>query len=298
MKSLFYKIIYASNVNFILRNILKIFNYTFGFKFILHPSGIVKTTLQDNKVVYFKTNQTAYVTVRIFWYGYKSFEYSLIFIDLIKNIKTFFDVGANIGYYTILGGSINKNIKIISFEPSEGACQYIKNNIILNNLSKNVILEKSALSDNNGYTEFHEVYNPKYPSTPNLSGEHNIGTKMLKSMKMSNVKTITLDNYISKEKINSLDLIKLDTEGSEHLIIKKGINTIKKFKPIIICEILRKSKNKVFINDFLDKLNYNFYYHNNNKLIKIKSLKETIIHNPKDYFFVHPCKEILIKKYL
>ena len=68
MKSLFYKIIYASNVNFILRNILKIFNYIFGFKFILHPSGIVKTILKNNKVVYFKTNQTAYVTVRIFWH--------------------------------------------------------------------------------------------------------------------------------------------------------------------------------------------------------------------------------------
>ena len=298
MKSLFYKIIYASNVNFILRNILKIFNYIFGFKFILHPSGIVKTILKNNKVVYFKTNQTAYVTVRIFWHGYKSFEYSLIFIDLIKKIKTFFDVGANIGYYTILGGSINKNLKIISFEPSDGACQYVKNNIILNNLSKNVILEKSALSDNNGYTEFHEVYNPKYPLTPNLSGEHNIGTKTLKSMKISNVKTITLDNYIFKEKITSLDLIKLDTEGSEHLIIKKGIKTIKKFKPIIICEILRKSKNNVFINDLLKKLNYNFYYHNNNKLIKINSLNEKLIHNSKDYFFVHPCKEILIKEYL
>ena len=42
------------------------------------------------------------------------------------------DVGSNIGYYTIIGGAINKNLKIIAFEPSDAAFKYVKKNIIIN----------------------------------------------------------------------------------------------------------------------------------------------------------------------
>ena len=160
--SLFYNILYNGNVNFILRNFLKFINNLFGFNFILHPSGKLKVNLKNKKIVYFKTNQTAYVTVRVFWEGYEKFEYSSIFIDLIKKIKTFMDVGSNIGYYTIIGGAINKNLKIIAFEPSDAAFKYVKKNIIINNLSENVTLEKTALSDKVGNIEFYEVFNPKY----------------------------------------------------------------------------------------------------------------------------------------
>ena len=80
--SLFYNILYNGNVNFILRNFLKFINNLFGFNFILHPSGKLKVNLKNKKIVYFKTNQTAYVTVRVFWEGYEKFEYSSIFIDL------------------------------------------------------------------------------------------------------------------------------------------------------------------------------------------------------------------------
>ena len=66
-------------------------NKLFGLNFILHPSGILKVNLDNNKVIYFKTNQTSYVTVKLFWEGYKNFEYSTIFFDLVKNINSFID---------------------------------------------------------------------------------------------------------------------------------------------------------------------------------------------------------------
>ena len=82
MKTFFYTILYNRHVNFLLRNFIKFINNLFGFNFILHPSGILKVKLINQNVIYFNTNQTAYVTVKIFWEGYENFEYSLIFIDL------------------------------------------------------------------------------------------------------------------------------------------------------------------------------------------------------------------------
>ena len=112
----------------------------------------------------------------------------------------------------------------------------------------------------------------------------------MKSNVAIKVKTITLDKYVSVNNINNLDLIKLDTEGSEYLNMKKGINALIKFQPIIICEILSKAINRSFIDSILNNLKYNIYYHHNNKLNRISSVQDKIIKGVNDYFFVHPVK--------
>ena len=298
MKSFFYKILYNRYINFFLRNFLKLFNERFRANLRIHPSGYLKINIQNKNIIYLKTNQTNYVTVKLFWEGYENFEYSLIFIDLIKNVRTFIDVGSNIGYYSIIGATLNKELKVISFEPSGSVFKYLSQNIIINNLSNNVVLEKIALSNRIGFIKFFELYNTKYPNIDNLSGEHNIGTKKLKFNKPTKVKSTTLDEYILSNKVNRVDLIKLDTEGSEHLIIKKGLKIIRKFKPIIICEVLFDATNRKSIDKFLKNLNYSIYYHNDNKLFKINSLQKNLIKGVNDYFFLHSSKEYLIHKYI
>ena len=49
----------------------------------------------------------------------------------------------------------------------------------------------------NRYSKNNLSRNIKYPLIDNLSGEHNIGTKKLKSNVAIKVKTITLDKYVS-----------------------------------------------------------------------------------------------------
>ena len=43
----------------------------------------------------------------------------------------------------------------------------------------------------------------------------------------------TIDKFVKKNKIKKIDFIKIDTEGSEYFILKGGLKTIEKFKPII-----------------------------------------------------------------
>ena len=55
------------------------------------------------------------------------------------------------------------------------------------------------------------------------------------------VPTITLDSFVKKYKIKSIDLLKVDIEGSEHLMLQGARKTLKKNKiKIILIEICDK----------------------------------------------------------
>ena len=81
------------------------------------------------------------------------------------------------------------------------------------------------------------------------------------------VKTITLDAFCKKKNIKKIELLKIDTEGHEFHVLKKGKKILNKTK-IIQIEIMDNKKlfKKKFIqiNNFL--LKYNF------KLLKIKNI--------------------------
>jgi hypothetical protein len=84
MKQFFYKIIYNKNVNVLLRNLNKILSPIIPFK--IPPSGILSLKNTDRKKLKISTNQTNYLTHLLFWHGYQNFEYTAIFIKLIKKI--------------------------------------------------------------------------------------------------------------------------------------------------------------------------------------------------------------------
>jgi hypothetical protein len=79
---------------------------------------------------------------------------------------------------------------------------------------------------------------------------------VLKKYEIIKVKTIKLDDYISNYK--PPNLMKIDTEGSENLVLKGGLNLIKKFKPIIIMEFW-PDDNHLEAVEILFENNYNVY---------------------------------------
>ena len=54
------------------------------------------------------------------------------------------------------------------------------------------------------------------------------------------IKLTTIDQYTqaNSNKINKLDLIKIDVEGMEYLVLKGSVNTINNFKPLIWVEVI------------------------------------------------------------
>ncbi|MCD4650610.1 MAG: FkbM family methyltransferase [Candidatus Cloacimonetes bacterium] len=297
MKQAFYRIIYDRRINLFLRNVNKWLSPIIPNSIKLPPSGIIKINTEFG-ILRLKTNQTNYITRLLFWNGYKNFEYTTIFESLIKKVSTFYDIGANIGYYSLLAAKLNPKIQVVSFEPARGPHFYLKENIKLNGFT-NIIAEPLAIDGLEGEIEFFEIPNRKYSYLKyNLAGEGNVGSKTnVRDFTRHKVNAVTLDNYVKSHQGQSIDLVKMDTEGSEHIVLTNAGELLTKQKPIVICETLF-NYNEMELEKIMNKLGYQFYNHISGKLHRVLTLQRSTDNGVRDCFFVHPEKFHLIEEYV
>jgi len=297
MKQFLYKIIYNDKINIVLRHLNKLLYPLLPKAIRIAPSGIL-TIIKDGKLLKIKVNQTNYLGSIIFWDGYESFEYTRIFLTLIKKVNLFYDIGANIGYYSLLAKMVNPIIKVVCFEPASGPLFYLRENIRINRY-ENIKTESFALSDRSGEIEFYEIKNAKYTYLEHcLAGEGNTGSLTTgRNFVINKVKTITLDEYVKVNNEVLIDLIKIDTEGTENLILEKSSFILGEMKPIIICETIF-NKIEHLLEDILKLYGYEFYNHTKSGLIKAKTIKRETDNGISNCFFVHPSKFYLIEEFV
>lgn len=155
---------------------------------------------------------------------------------ILKQNDVFIDVGANIGYFTMLAASLIKTGKIIAFEPNTSLLSNIQQSLTISNIPKELYsLEASAVGATNGYANF--IIEPE----SELS--HLSATSNTRSVK---VPIVTLDKYLSKHKINKVKLIKIDTEGFEPDVFK-GLS--KSLSNSLVDNILYEHGNYFAFND-------------------------------------------------
>lgn len=299
MLQFLYRILYQPQINFILRNINKLLLPILPKNIKIPPSGITTIKLENHKKVSLKTNQTSYLTQLIFWNGHQNFEYTGIFLQLIKKVSSFYDIGANIGYYSLLAAAKNPNIEVYSFEPALGPLHFLKENVH-HNAFKNINIVDVALSDKEeGTLEFYEVQNKKYKYLKhNLAGEGNAGSKTSgRNFIKNTVKTTTLDAFWKRHEMTGLDLIKMDTEGTEHYILQNGNRVLSEQRPIIICETLFNTI-EAELEEIMLGHGYGFYDHVPGGLQQVPSIIRELDNGVSNCFFVHPSKRHLIEPFL
>ncbi len=181
----------------------------------------------------------------------------LFFKEIINSGDIIFDVGANIGIYSIVAGKkVGINGKVFAFEPAEWAQKRLLDNFKLNKLV-NIKIITAGVSDLEGDTLFYLCEDDAY----NSLGEN----PMQKIIKEEMIKVITLDEFCRRENITRVNIIKIDTEGADYLVLKGAKNILsKKSAPIIFCEYNRYTQvNKRFklkdMLDFLINLDYQVY---------------------------------------
>jgi len=296
---LVYKFIYQPNINRIIRFLLKPLSSLLPKHFKLPPNGIVQFKLNNGNIIKMAANQTSHVTWEIFWNGYENYEYVQLFEDLAPKIRTFLDIGANIGFYSLIYASKNEKGKAYAFDPSPGPFHYLKKNIRLNNFESQIEPVQLALTNEKGKTRFVAANVPKYEyldfATLGGSG-HLKGARKDTSTISFEVLTNRLDDYVIENKVNNIDFIKVDTEETEHLILQTGLKMLSINKPIVVCEIF-SSHVALALNEIFIPLGYQIFKSKGKQLILSKSIQfdDGIIDN---YFFVHPEKLELVQSYI
>ena len=92
-----------------------------------------------------------------FWRAQTIFTKEPITIEWIRNFKKnsiFYDIGANVGIYSIFAALVSK-VKVISFEPESGNYNVLMENINLNNLFNKIIAYPVGI---NNKTSFSKLY--------------------------------------------------------------------------------------------------------------------------------------------
>lgn len=141
---------------------------------------------------------------------------------LIKPGENFIDIGASVGYYSLLAAKkIGMKGRVYSFEPNEKVFNVLKRNIEINNF-KNVIPINKAVSNFNGKKTFF---------LGNILGHSSFRSQVGGEKK--EVQVVTLDNFFKHKKIR-VDWIKIDVEGAEGFVVEGAKKIISKNKNIKI----------------------------------------------------------------
>jgi FkbM family methyltransferase len=227
--------------------------------------------------------------------GYYELFESRILLDIAKDSKLFFDIGANVGFYSIAAGAINQNLRIMCFEPNSNCFSGIQKNIELNanyNLTQQITVNNVALGDRK--ESGIKFYVPRFTGTgggsfKNLHAEEGIATEIM-------VDTSTIDLFASSSL--SVDLVKVDVEGSELSVIKGGLETIQRDRPTIFIELLRKwmapfGHHPQDVLDLLFIEGYECYGIGKNSLRKIEFIDENT--EETNYIFCHPHRKSHMK---
>lgn len=152
--------------------------------------------------------------------------------NLIKSGMTIVDIGANLGYYTLMEASIvGETGKIYAIEPIRQNYEILKKNVRKNNYGDIVEIYQYAVSDNCGIGKIAVTKESNYCTMFLSEGElSEVGKKQLEiSMdEIIDVETITLDEFLVNRR--QPDLIRMDVEGYEGVIIKGMSSTLRNAK--------------------------------------------------------------------
>lgn len=199
--------------------------------------------------VYFRLKITDAVDRHILFRGeYENLQIEYLFESFHKHkIKTFIDIGSNIGVYSILLEKNAPDIKIFAFEPHPDAFLRLEYNLKLNN-SKNISPHNVALSDKNkkGFLSIGENHKKNFKNFQSGGAQVNESGNIPISLAKG-------DDILDYN--NEFFGIKIDVEGHEKFVIYGMKNLLINNKAFIQIEV--HSKNFYEVDQILNDLGYN-----------------------------------------
>jgi FkbM family methyltransferase len=148
---------------------------------------------------------------------------TLLFESLLSEDMVFVDVGAHIGYYTLLAARrVGARGRVYAFEPAPDNFRVLARNIGQNGLT-NVVAEPLAVARRRSRASF--------TLSDNDSASHSLAGALQGGRRVE-VETISLDEYFSGSR-GRIDVVKLDAEGVE-LAILEGMQEVLARNPDLI----------------------------------------------------------------
>lgn len=153
------------------------------------------------------------------WLGLTEIKKKILYERTIPQGSVVYDIGANVGIYTILSAVIcGESGKVFAFEPDPYNIKYLEEHTKLNKLD-NVSVVRCAVSNISGQTFFQD------------NGDHCTG-HIVKEGPLK-VETVSLDDFVLLNKNAPPEYLKIDVEGAEDLVLEGANKILNQYKPEI-----------------------------------------------------------------
>lgn len=194
---------------------------------MIKPGTVYFVSKHGARMVIDPNNLDIFVTMRAAGNAWDYHDFKIC-RDLMPDGGTFYDIGANVGYFSIEMLALNKgSASVVSFEPSTGLAKAIRLSADISELP-NLTVFDTLVGDRSGDAEFFLA-----PHSIHCSAVQDSNRPIVGSIKKS---MVAIDDLVEANQILPPDLVKADIEGSEHLMLAGAARTFARFAPHIFME--------------------------------------------------------------
>lgn len=162
--------------------------------------------------------------VQQFWEG--SYEVELLesLRNLVESDAVVYDIGANIGYHTLLFAAMAKRGRVYAFEPLPEVMQTLRRNLSANGIENVSTVQKVVASDTGSIAIGRSIYYDQ--AAVAWAGHGNVTIQC---------EAVSLDDFIADGNVPPT-VLKIDVEGAEREVLTGAIGVLARYKPLVVCE--------------------------------------------------------------
>ena len=250
----------------------------------IEPEGVIIRFAQPPIEMWCPPGDTRIAPVEALNFGmYEENEFALLsrmIGELELESPVFYDIGANAGFYTLGLSKVLRGLRTYSFEPIPNTFSYLKRNLALNGLEDAKVFN-FGLSNQTDKVVFYS-----YPSQSGASS----AARLLGEVEAYEIHCELRPLDTLQDQLSPVDVIKCDVEGGELFVFQGGVETLKKCKPLIFTEMLRKwcARFDYHPNDiiaFLGNLGYECFKISGSQIVPCPVVTEETVET--NFFFLH-----------
>ena len=215
--------------------------------------GVVRVKLPSGAHLEMYSDGRDSLASAFYWRGWEAWEPETfrIFDRLLPQARVIFDVGANSGLFALYAALERPQASVFAFEPTPSSSASMAENIRRNGV-RNLVRLESAVCDFDGTID---LFVPPGESLP-------LGASTLESFRRPGsriaVNAVRLDTIVEQRAIGRVDLVKIDTEGTEPAVLSGARGLLERDEPWIVCEVLH-GMTEAGLHAELDRRGYRYF---------------------------------------
>ena len=178
---------------------------------------------------------TDHIESQLFWQGVQEGDRGEVALlkKLLEPNHVFFDIGANIGAFSLVASKLLPQGTVHAFEPSAFHLEKLTANLRLNH-AQNVVIHPVALSDTQRSTS---LYFPLQEDGLENTGMASQFPFNEANSKVETIDSVILDDYIEEWNCHKINIMKIDVEGAELKVLQGSLKAIQSNRPHVLMEV-------------------------------------------------------------